>query len=182
MSTLEDAQALLSFITATWLHSSKGHPARVAAPLGVQDVAMVQEGCDLSPQEGSLPDSRLPMDPATPVSVLGPSSAEAGPALQTPSEGVAGVPDGGLGTHVVTNIYLYPIKSCAAFEVRTFSLFPTRIAIFICKNAEIIYVISVLLDSLFLQKQKGTEQLSRCLFFFSSLCCPLQLAASHCLN
>ncbi|XP_040840596.1 molybdenum cofactor sulfurase [Ochotona curzoniae] len=122
MSTLEDAQALLSFITATWLHSSKGHPARVAAPLGVQDVAMVQEGCDLSPQEGSLPDSRLPMDPATPVSVLGPSSAEAGPALQTPSEGAAGVPDGGLGTHVVTNIYLYPIKSCAAFEVTSWPI------------------------------------------------------------
>ncbi|XP_054580056.1 molybdenum cofactor sulfurase isoform X2 [Eptesicus fuscus] len=37
--------------------------------------------------------------------------------LQVPPEKAAAAPGGGLGPHVITNLFLYPIKSCAAFEV-----------------------------------------------------------------
>ncbi|XP_008259437.2 molybdenum cofactor sulfurase [Oryctolagus cuniculus] len=115
MSTLEDAQAFLTFIRATWLHPAAGHtthPAADASGRGAaQDRAAGQDTSSPSPREGAVP--------ALAAAAVGlcPAPCEAVGAQPTTSSGAAPVPDGDLGTHVVTNIYLYPIKSCAAFEV-----------------------------------------------------------------
>lgn len=130
MSTLEDAQAFLRFIIATQLCPSGGEPISQAtpkeagAPPAVSEaqntMTATMDGSSSSPEEDTRPDSRVWNDLPTAVDAvsLNPPVLEATRILQTPSGRAAGVLDGGLGPHVVTSLYLYPIKSCAAFEVR----------------------------------------------------------------
>ncbi|XP_036889007.1 molybdenum cofactor sulfurase [Sturnira hondurensis] len=129
MSTLEDAQAFLKFIIATRLHPPSSQPVPQPAPgeAGAppaesepqNNVSATVGGCCLPPQEDTPTDSRLQGDLPTAVEAVGlhPPLQEATGAGETPSEKAAGAPDGDLGPHVITNLYLYPIKSCAAFEV-----------------------------------------------------------------
>ncbi|XP_010333725.2 molybdenum cofactor sulfurase isoform X2 [Saimiri boliviensis] len=130
MSTLDDAQAFLRFIRDTCLHSSGGWPVPQAcadtreagAPPaeGQADVTpAVMRRRSLSPQEDSLTGSSVWNNSLTAVNAVpvAPPVCDVTRIQQTPSEKAAGVLEGALGAHVVTNLYLYPIKSCAAFEV-----------------------------------------------------------------
>ncbi|XP_053427085.1 molybdenum cofactor sulfurase [Nycticebus coucang] len=114
MSTLEDAQAFLRFIIGTYLCLADGQPV-LQAPAPRQGEC----GRSPSPQEGAPTDSRVGTNLSSAISAmaLSPPLCEAPGTQQTPSEKATGDLDGDLGPHVVTNIYLYPIKSCAAFEV-----------------------------------------------------------------
>lgn len=130
MSTLEDAQAFLRFIIATWLHPSDGQPFPQAIPgeagtppaesKAQSAVPATVDRCSPSPQQDAATDSEVQNDSFTTVDAVGLHLPlpEAARIQQTPSEKAAGVLDGGLGPHVITNLYLYPIKSCAALEVR----------------------------------------------------------------
>lgn len=73
-----------------------------------------------SPQEDTPTASRAGNDwpPAVGAVCLQLPLPEATGTLQAPPEKAAAAPGGGLGPHVITNLFLYPIKSCAAFEVR----------------------------------------------------------------
>ncbi|XP_008576895.1 PREDICTED: molybdenum cofactor sulfurase [Galeopterus variegatus] len=128
MSTLEDAQTFLRFIIATCLGSSGGHPVPQAgageaeatsAEGEAQDIPAIIGRCGLLTQEDALTDSGVCTDLSTAVNAmdLGPPLHEAARTQQMSLEKTTGVLDGDLGPHVVTNLYLYPIKSCAAFEV-----------------------------------------------------------------
>ncbi|XP_076991720.1 molybdenum cofactor sulfurase [Tamandua tetradactyla] len=111
MSTLEDAQAFLGFITATRLRPQTRARGTGPAPAARQG---------RSAPTGAAGRGLTPWDPSSaPANAVGlcPPLGVAGRALETPSGKSAGVPDAGPGPHVVTNLYLYPIKSCAAFEV-----------------------------------------------------------------
>ncbi|MBZ3890335.1 Molybdenum cofactor sulfurase [Sciurus carolinensis] len=132
MSTLEDAQAFLKFIIATRLSSPDGQPVPHASPREagapaaegkVQDMPAVTGRC-LLPQEGTGTDSAVWTDshPASNTICLHLPLSEATRTQQISSEKAAGVLHGDHGPHVVTNIYLYPIKSCAAFEVTKWPL------------------------------------------------------------
>ncbi|XP_071064744.1 molybdenum cofactor sulfurase isoform X2 [Dasypus novemcinctus] len=125
MSTLEDAQAFLRFIIATRLRPSGGQllPQTSAKEAGSppaegksRTASAVMDGCGLSPEEDAVTEAT--------VNAVGlhPPLWEADGAPQTPSEKNAGVVDGDLGPHFVTNLFLYPIKSCAAFEVTRWPL------------------------------------------------------------
>ncbi|XP_006889293.1 PREDICTED: molybdenum cofactor sulfurase [Elephantulus edwardii] len=128
MSTLEDAQAFLKFIIATRLGSSDGQ-SLPRTPNGEAAVPMVDQkvlgalantdGRSPSPQEDTLADSGVWDDLSTTVNAMDLCLpvCEVDGSLQTPSEKAEGIPNGGLGPHLVTNLYLYPVKSCAAFEV-----------------------------------------------------------------
>ncbi|XP_059563097.1 molybdenum cofactor sulfurase isoform X2 [Myotis daubentonii] len=72
-----------------------------------------------SPREDTPTASRAGNDwpPAVGAVCLRPPLPEATRTLQAPPEREALAPGGGLGPHVITNLFLYPIKSCAAFEV-----------------------------------------------------------------
>ena len=130
MSTLEDAQAFLRFIIATRLHSSHGQPLPLAAPGEAGALPGDSEAQNAmpaarargssSPQEDTSPHSRVWNNSPTAVDAEGlcPPLLEATGTQQTTSEKAADVPDGDLRSHVITNLFLYPIKSCAAFEVR----------------------------------------------------------------
>ncbi|KAF5919135.1 molybdenum cofactor sulfurase [Diceros bicornis minor] len=134
MSTLEDAQAFLRFIIATrlrpfdgqhLLQATPGEPAALLAESEAENaVPATVDRRSPSPQEDASSDSGIWND--LPIAVdaggLHPPLLEVTRTQQTPSEKAAGVPDGGLGPHVVTNLYLYPIKSCAAFEVTRWPL------------------------------------------------------------
>uniref|UniRef100_A0A8D2BZY8 Molybdenum cofactor sulfurase n=1 Tax=Sus scrofa TaxID=9823 RepID=A0A8D2BZY8_PIG len=134
MSTLEDAQAFLRFIIATWLHPSLSQPLLPATPrqAGAPPAEMEAQNTmpatmdrgGLSPQEDALADPGVWNSSPTTVDAvtLCLPLLEATRTQQTPSEKTAGIPGGGLGSHVVTNLYLYPIKSCAAFEVTRWPL------------------------------------------------------------
>ncbi|ERE82231.1 MOSC domain-containing protein 2 [Cricetulus griseus] len=118
MSTLEDAQAFLRFISAICLRSPGDQPVPQASTSNAG--ALSSESDCHSPQEGACTDPAVSSDShpaANTVDLLCLSLSEAGSILQTLPEKAAGVPNGDLGSHIVTNIYLYPIKSCAAFEV-----------------------------------------------------------------
>ncbi|KAL0613406.1 LOW QUALITY PROTEIN: Molybdenum cofactor sulfurase [Plecturocebus cupreus] len=130
MSTLDDAQAFLRFIIDTRLHSSGGWPVPQAcadtweagAPSaeGQADVTpAVTHRCSLSPREDALTGSRVWNNSSIAVNAVpvAPPVCDVARIQQTPSEKAAEVLEGALGAHVVTNLYLYPIKSCAAFEV-----------------------------------------------------------------
>ncbi|XP_045383612.1 molybdenum cofactor sulfurase isoform X2 [Lemur catta] len=121
MSTLEDAQAFLRFIVDTRLRSAGGQPVPQACAAGEARAPSAEgEGSPgLSPQEGTLTDARVWTESSSAVHAVAvlPPLCEATRTQQTPSEKAAGVRDGDLGPHVITNLYLYPIKSCAAFEV-----------------------------------------------------------------
>ena len=130
MSTLEDAQAFLRFIIATRLRPSHGQPLPLATPGEAGALPAESEAPNAvpatrarrspSPQEDASPDARVWDNSPTTVDAvsLRPPLLETTRTQQTPSEKAAGIPDGGLGSHIVTNLFLYPIKSCAAFEVR----------------------------------------------------------------
>ena len=130
MSTLEDAQAFLRFIIATRLRPSRSQPLPLATPgeagappedsEAQKTVPATQARGSPSPQEDASPHSGVWNNlPATEdAGVLCPPLLEATGTQQTISEKAADVLDGDLRSHVVTNLYLYPIKSCAAFEVR----------------------------------------------------------------
>lgn len=130
MSTLEDAQAFLNFIIATQLCLSSSQPVPQATPGEAGATPAESEAQNTlpatlarrspSPREDTPTASRVCNDlPAAVDAVrLHPRLPEATRTLQTPLEKAAGVPDGDLGPHVITNLFLYPIKSCAAFEVR----------------------------------------------------------------
>ncbi|XP_036085860.1 molybdenum cofactor sulfurase isoform X2 [Rousettus aegyptiacus] len=131
MSTLEDAQAFLRFIIATRLCPSGGQPIPQATPgappaesEAQNTMTATMDGCSSSPEEDTDPDPKVWNDLSTAVDAvsLNPPVLEATRTQHTPSEIAAGVLDGGLGPHVVTNLYLYPIKSCAAFEVTRWPL------------------------------------------------------------
>ncbi|XP_034851608.1 molybdenum cofactor sulfurase isoform X1 [Mirounga leonina] len=133
MSTLEDAQAFLRFIIAMQLHRSDGQPlpqttageAGAPSESEAQDaVPATTDGCSSSPQEEAPTASRVCNDLPSTVDAGGSHSPPlmATGTQQTPSEKAVGVLDGGLGPHVITNLYLYPIKSCAAFEVTKWPL------------------------------------------------------------
>ncbi|XP_024894465.1 molybdenum cofactor sulfurase isoform X2 [Pteropus alecto] len=134
MSTLEDAQAFLRFIIATRLCPSGGHPIPQATPgeagappaesEAQNTMTVTMDGHSSSPEEDTRPNSRIWNDLPTAVDAvsLHPPVLKATRTQQTPSGRAAGVLDGGLGSHVVTNLYLYPIKSCAAFEVTRWPL------------------------------------------------------------
>lgn len=131
MSTLEDAQAFLKFIIATRLRPPSSQPVpqpapgEAGAPVAESEPRSTEPamgGRRPPPQEDTPTDSGLRDDLPTAVEAVGlhPPLPEASRAWETPSETAAGVLDGDLGPHVVTNLYLYPIKSCAAFEVKVF--------------------------------------------------------------
>ncbi|XP_068418879.1 molybdenum cofactor sulfurase [Eschrichtius robustus] len=134
MSTLEDAQAFLRFIIATRLRPSNGQPLPLATPgeagalpaesKAQNAVPATRARRSPSPQEDASPDSRVWDNSPTTVDAvsLRPPLLETTRTQQTPSEKAAGIPDGGLGSHIVTNLFLYPIKSCAAFEVTRWPL------------------------------------------------------------
>ncbi|XP_054439520.1 molybdenum cofactor sulfurase isoform X2 [Pteronotus mesoamericanus] len=127
MSTLEDAQAFLKFIIATRLRPSSSQSVPKATPGETRALPAESEAqntmpttmhrCSPSPQADALTDPRLWNDLPTAVEAIGLYSPlpEATRTQETPSE--KGVLDGDLGAQVITNLYLYPIKSCAAFEV-----------------------------------------------------------------
>lgn len=129
MSTLEDAQAFLRFIIATRLRPSSGQaipqatPGEAGAPVAESEaqnaMTATMSRCRPSSQEDTRTDSRVWSDLLTAMDAVGlcPPVLEANRTQQTPSEKAAGVLNGGVGPHVITNLYLYPIKSCAAFEV-----------------------------------------------------------------
>ncbi|XP_060233574.1 molybdenum cofactor sulfurase isoform X2 [Meriones unguiculatus] len=117
MSTLEDAQAFLRFISAIRLRSPGGQPVPQASTIDT-GASLSKSDCH-SPQEGSCTDPAVCSDSCLTASMvdLSLSPNEASGIQQTPPEKVASVLNGDRGPHIVTNIYLYPIKSCAAFEV-----------------------------------------------------------------
>ncbi|XP_041601821.1 molybdenum cofactor sulfurase [Vulpes lagopus] len=133
MSTVEDAQAFLRFIIAMQLHQSDGQPlpetmpAEAGAPSDseAQDaIPAIMDGCSSSPQEDAPIASGVCSDLPSTVGAAdlhSPLPMTTG-TQHTPLERAAGVLDGGLGPYVITNLYLYPIKSCAAFEVTTWPL------------------------------------------------------------
>ncbi|KAL6081937.1 hypothetical protein STEG23_002191, partial [Scotinomys teguina] len=117
MSTLEDAQAFLRLISTIYLRSPGDQPVLQASPSDA--AASASESDCHSPQEGACTDPAVCSDScpdANPVD-LDLSLSEASSLQQTLPEKAAGILNGDLGPHIVTNIYLYPIKSCAAFEV-----------------------------------------------------------------
>ncbi|XP_006835200.1 PREDICTED: molybdenum cofactor sulfurase [Chrysochloris asiatica] len=125
MSTLEDAQAFLRFIITTRLCSSRGQSfpqtlaGEAAAPSAEHsalNVPTVTDVCSLLPQEDTLMESGVwnGFSTTTNVVELCPPVSEVNRRQQTSSEEVLA---GGHGAHIVTNLYLYPVKSCAAFEV-----------------------------------------------------------------
>ncbi|XP_045633836.1 molybdenum cofactor sulfurase [Ursus americanus] len=133
MSTLEDAQAFLTFIIAMQLHQSDGQPLPQTTPgeAGAPAESEAQDAgpatvdrCSSSPQEDAPTASGVCNDLPSAVDTVGscPLPLMAAGTQQVPSEKAAGVLDGGLGPHVITNLYLYPIKSCAAFEVTKWPL------------------------------------------------------------
>lgn len=122
MSTLEDAQAFLRFIIATRLCPPTGR-LLLQAPVGevgarAVDVKTAALGTrSLSPQEDVCSDAGAGNDlSSVEAHDVCPSLPEDPGTQQTPLKSVVGVMEG--GTHIITNLYLYPIKSCAAFEVR----------------------------------------------------------------
>lgn len=142
MSTLEDAQAFLRFIIATRLRPSHGQPLPLATPGEAGALPEDSEAQDAvpatrargspSPQEDASPHSGVWNNLPATVDAEGLCLPllEATGTQQTTSEKAADVPDGDLRSHVVTNLYLYPIKSCAAFEVRV-SMAAKEIASFV---------------------------------------------------
>ncbi|KAK1337756.1 LOW QUALITY PROTEIN: hypothetical protein QTO34_002389 [Cnephaeus nilssonii] len=147
MSTLEDAQAFLKFIIATRLRPQSSQPVPQAAPgeagtapaeteaqstvpatvpttvpttghITVSTVPATGHRPNPSPREDTPTACRAGngWPPAVGAVHLHPP-LEATRPLQAPPEKAAAAPGGGLGPHVITNLFLYPIKSCAAFEV-----------------------------------------------------------------
>ncbi|XP_033033838.1 molybdenum cofactor sulfurase isoform X1 [Trachypithecus francoisi] len=130
MSTLDDVQAFLRFIIDTRLHSSGDWPVPQAhadteeagAPSAESQadvIPAVMGRHSLLPQEDALTGSGVSNNSSTTVNAVpvAPPVCDVARTQQTPSEKAAGVLEGALGPLVVTNLYLYPIKSCAAFEV-----------------------------------------------------------------
>lgn len=117
MSTLEDAQAFLRFISAIYLCSPGGQPLPQAS---TSDTGVLSSKSDCqSPQEGPCADPAVCNGSYPDINTvdLDLSQSKASSIQPIPQEKVAGILNGDLGSHIVTNIYLYPIKSCAAFEV-----------------------------------------------------------------
>lgn len=118
MSTLEDAQAFLRFISAIYLCSPGGQPLPQAS---TSDTGVLSSKSDCqSPQEGPCADPAVCNGSYPDINTvdLDLSQSKASSIQPIPQEKDAGILNGDLGSHIVTNIYLYPIKSCAAFEVR----------------------------------------------------------------
>ncbi|KAI6054480.1 molybdenum cofactor sulfurase [Marmota monax] len=125
MSTLEDAQAFLRFIIATRLRSPSDQlpagPRKAGVPSAegkAQDMPAVTDRHvlpqnDIGTGSGVCPDSH----PGSNAMCLHPPQSEATRNQQLSLEKAAGALHGDHGPRVVTNLYLYPIKSCAAFEV-----------------------------------------------------------------
>ncbi|XP_045881045.1 molybdenum cofactor sulfurase [Meles meles] len=133
MSTLEDAQAFLRFIIAMQLHQSDGQPlpqttlgeAGAASESEALDAGLITvDTCSSSPQEDVRTASGVGDDLPSTVDAGGshPHPPMATGTQEIPPEKTAGVLQGGLGPRVITNLYLYPIKSCAAFEVTKWPL------------------------------------------------------------
>lgn len=129
MSTLEDAQAFLRFIIATRLRSPADQPhagpresGALSAEGEAQDMPAVTDR-HLLPQKGTGTGSGVCTDshPVLNTICLHPPQSEATRTQKISSEKAEGTLHGDHGPHVVTNLYLYPIKSCAAFEVRAFT-------------------------------------------------------------
>lgn len=130
MSTLEDAQAFLRFIIATRLHPASGQAVLQAMLREAEAPSAEREAQDAltatmdrhrpSPQEGTCADSVVWNDLSTAVDAVGlpPSMLQATRTQESHAERTAEGLDGGLRPYVITSLYLYPIKSCAAFEVR----------------------------------------------------------------
>ncbi|XP_037838291.2 molybdenum cofactor sulfurase isoform X1 [Chlorocebus sabaeus] len=130
MSTLDDVQAFLRFIIDTRLHSSGDRPVPQAhADTGEAGAPSAESQADVTPavmgrhsllpQEDALTGSGVWNNSSTTVNAVpvAPPVCDVTRTQQIPSEKAAGVLQGALGPLVVTNLYLYPIKSCAAFEV-----------------------------------------------------------------
>nr|XP_011769631.1 molybdenum cofactor sulfurase isoform X2 [Macaca nemestrina] len=130
MSTLDDVQAFLRFIIDTRLHSSGDWPVsqthadtrEAGAPSAESQadvIPAVMGRHSLLPQEDALTGSGVWNNSSTTVNAVpvAPPVCDIARTQQIPSEKAAGVLQGALGPLVVTNLYLYPIKSCAAFEV-----------------------------------------------------------------
>ncbi|XP_011829835.1 PREDICTED: molybdenum cofactor sulfurase, partial [Mandrillus leucophaeus] len=130
MSTLDDVQAFLRFIIDTRLHSSGDWPVpQTYADTGEAEAPSAESQADvipavmgrhsLLPQEDALTGSGVWNNSSTTVNAVpvAPPVCDVARTQQIPSEKAAGVLQGALGPLVVTNLYLYPIKSCAAFEV-----------------------------------------------------------------
>ncbi|XP_028630666.1 molybdenum cofactor sulfurase [Grammomys surdaster] len=117
MSTLEDAQAFLRFISAVYLRSPGGQPVPQACT-NEAGVLFSKSDCH-SPQEGSCTDLSVcnGSDLDTNTTDLNLCLSRASSIQQIPQEKAEAILNGDLGSHIVTNIYLYPIKSCAAVEV-----------------------------------------------------------------
>ncbi|XP_034374571.1 molybdenum cofactor sulfurase isoform X2 [Arvicanthis niloticus] len=118
MSTLEDAQAFLRFISAIYLRSPGGQPVPRAST-SEAGVLSSKSDCQSPQEEGSCTDPAVcnGLDPDTNTTDLHLCLSRASSIQQTPQEKAAAILNGDLGPHIVTNIYLYPIKSCAAVEV-----------------------------------------------------------------
>ncbi|XP_005372873.2 PREDICTED: molybdenum cofactor sulfurase [Chinchilla lanigera] len=128
MSTFEDAQAFLRFIIATRLRLPGGQPVpqastgeggALSAEGKVQDTSAVNGRDCVSRWESTCMDSSVWNNSSSTVNTVGlcPALSKASSTQQTLSEKAAGILPGDRGPHIVTNLYLYPIKSCAAFEV-----------------------------------------------------------------
>uniref|UniRef100_A0A2I3LK03 Molybdenum cofactor sulfurase n=1 Tax=Papio anubis TaxID=9555 RepID=A0A2I3LK03_PAPAN len=130
MSTLDDVQAFLRFIIDTRLHSSGDWPvSQTHADTGEAGAPSAESQADVTPavmgrhsllpQEDALTGSGVWNNSSTTVNAVpvAPPVCDVARTQQIPSEKAAGVLQGALGPLVVTNLYLYPIKSCAAFEV-----------------------------------------------------------------
>ncbi|KFO27398.1 molybdenum cofactor sulfurase [Fukomys damarensis] len=128
MSTLEDAQAFLRFIVATRLclpgsqpvpQASTGEAGAPTTEGKAQDMPTVTGRHCVSPREGTRMGSGVWNNSSSTVNIvdLCASLRKAVRTQKTPSEKAAGILPGDRGPYTVTNLYLYPIKSCAAFEV-----------------------------------------------------------------
>uniref|UniRef100_A0A5F8GKW1 Molybdenum cofactor sulfurase n=2 Tax=Monodelphis domestica TaxID=13616 RepID=A0A5F8GKW1_MONDO len=127
MSTIEDAQTFLKFIITTRLGKADSKlpfqvtPGETAAVTGepvVQDEWVNKHETGKLGQEDGLLQTELDKSSMTTKETdFHPPATKPGGGLQIPSLTSAATLDGRLPKFTITNIYIYPIKSCAALEV-----------------------------------------------------------------
>ncbi|XP_060637428.2 molybdenum cofactor sulfurase isoform X1 [Anolis sagrei] len=129
MSTFEDAQAFLKFIIATRLSgctmvkvtSSRDGISEFVAPPKENDHTYDDRSTNKVLHERTIEDSHLSANAASVIMPINLQPTRGHVERTVPDvlgNSVETLPSDGR-TVVITNIYLYPIKSCAAFEVTT---------------------------------------------------------------
>ncbi|XP_043852648.1 molybdenum cofactor sulfurase [Dromiciops gliroides] len=125
MSTFEDAQTFLKFIIATrlgkadskLLQLSPGETATLSAEPMAQNTRVNGHETGELPQEDVLQADLNNSSVTAKAMDLHPPEIEPGGGLHMAPLTSTAAPDGGLPPLTITNIYIYPIKSCAALEV-----------------------------------------------------------------